>query len=85
VSTSLFLSTILPALITVRTNLATLRFQTPGPGSYQVAESPDLLRWTIRASGFVKVASHVTAPLPGLTNHLFYVVSFEKGVGGGEK
>ena len=66
----------LSSVLTVKDHAATLRFETPGAGSYSVLTSPDLLRWTITACGHVRTATHVSAQLPANGWAAFYAVNF---------
>lgn len=57
----IFLPVILAAHLSLQSGSVRVTFETPGPGSYQVATTQDWLRWQIRASGHVTTASHVSA------------------------
>jgi hypothetical protein len=68
----------LVAQATVATNVMTLRFETPGAGSYQVARSCDLKRWEYVYTGHVHGSSSVAARFIVKPTCEFYVVNFIK-------
>lgn len=66
----------LVAQASVEQGTMTLRFETPGAGSYQVARSCDLVRWEYVYTGHVSGASHVAARFTVAPGCEFYFVNF---------
>lgn len=66
----------LVAQASVEQGTMTLRFETPGAGSYQVARSCDLVRWEYVYTGHVSGASHIAARFVIAPGCEFYFVNF---------